>query len=200
MQASWIRRASRIRLRGHCHIASWHWSNVRPNKYRRCLVDRRRQKCPLRGSRASASSTAWLPASSQCLSHFTRAGSSRCSIAGAADITIHPREGGTVIPARPNWRYLGGTAAWPHSGLILAARITLLHFSVSSTTSLPKAAGEPIKGMFPKLVSCAFRLESPRPSLISAFSLSMTSGGVSRHADAEPRAYLVPRHNFVHCW
>ena len=31
----------------------------------------------------------------------------------------------------------------PHSGLMLAARITLPHFSVSSAMSLPKSAGEP---------------------------------------------------------
>src|SRR5215475_1627028 len=30
-----------------------------------------------------------------------------------------------------------------HSALMLAARITLRHFSVSSATSLPKSAGEP---------------------------------------------------------
>ena len=30
-----------------------------------------------------------------------------------------------------------------HSGLMLAARITLLDFSVSSAMSLPKSAGEP---------------------------------------------------------
>ena len=32
-----------------------------------------------------------------------------------------------------------------HSGLMLAARITLPHFSVSSAMSLPKSAGEPRK-------------------------------------------------------
>ena len=33
----------------------------------------------------------------------------------------------------------------PHSALMLAARITLAHFSVSSAMSLPKSAGEPVK-------------------------------------------------------
>jgi hypothetical protein len=35
------------------------------------------------------------------------------------------------------------TAVVDHSGLMLAARITLAHFSMSSAMSLPKSAGEP---------------------------------------------------------
>ena len=38
---------------------------------------------------------------------------------------------------------LGGT---PHSALMLAARITLAHFSVSSAMNFPKSAGEPTSG------------------------------------------------------
>jgi hypothetical protein len=36
-----------------------------------------------------------------------------------------------------------------HSGLMLAARITLAHFSVSSAMSLPKSAGEPANAVAP---------------------------------------------------
>src|ERR1700730_2373388 len=62
----------------------------------------------------------------------------------------------------------------PPSGLILAARIPLPHFSVSSTMSLPKAVGEPISGVSPKSVRCAFSFGVARPALISALSLSTT--------------------------
>src|ERR1700724_4606088 len=66
----------------------------------------------------------------------------------------------------------------PPSGLILPARITLPHFSVSSTMSLPKAVGEPISGVSPKSVRCAFSFGVARPALISALSLSTTCVGV----------------------
>src|ERR1700732_1120837 len=66
----------------------------------------------------------------------------------------------------------------PPSGLILAARITLPHFSVSSTMSLPKAVGEPISGVSPKSVRCAFSFGVARPALISALRLSTTCVGV----------------------
>src|SRR5580704_4394622 len=66
----------------------------------------------------------------------------------------------------------------PPSGLILAARITLPHFSVSSTMSLPKAVGEHISGVSPKSVRCAFSFGVARPALISALSLSTTCVGV----------------------
>src|ERR1700730_5183869 len=41
----------------------------------------------------------------------------------------------------PNGIY--GTRGWVYSALMLAARITLAHFSVSLAMSLPKSAGEP---------------------------------------------------------
>jgi len=40
--------------------------------------------------------------------------------------------------------------ARPHSALMLAARITLPHFSVSSAMSFPKSAGEPASATPPK--------------------------------------------------
>jgi hypothetical protein len=50
-----------------------------------------------------------------------------------------------------------------HSGLMLAARITLPHFSVSSAMSLPKSAGEPTSGVLPRSASRALILESRGP-------------------------------------
>jgi hypothetical protein len=50
--------------------------------------------------------------------------------------------------------YRGG--GWPHSGLILAARITLPHFSVYSAMNLPNSAGELANGSaleIPEVVS-----------------------------------------------
>src|SRR5262245_3132667 len=64
------------------------------------------------------------------------------------------------------------------SGLMLAARITLPHFSASSLMSLPKSAGEPARAAAPKSASPAFILGSARAAFISLFSLSVISGGV----------------------
>jgi hypothetical protein len=48
------------------------------------------------------------------------------------------------------------------SGLMLAARITLPHFSASSLMRLPKSAGEPASAAAPKSASRAFILGSAR--------------------------------------
>src|SRR5262249_58285514 len=73
--------------------------------------------------------------------------------------------------------YLAGMLL--HSGLMLAARITLPHFSVSSAMSLPKSAGEPTSGVLPRSASRALILESARAALISLLSLSTISAGVA---------------------
>src|SRR5262245_4082868 len=70
------------------------------------------------------------------------------------------------------------TVSRHHSGLILAARITLPHFSVSSAISLPKSAGEPTNTVPPSSASLALILGSARPALISWLSLTMISAGV----------------------
>jgi hypothetical protein len=57
-----------------------------------------------------------------------------------------------------------------HSGSMLAARITLPHFSVSSAMSLPKSAGVIGIGTPPRSAKRAFILGSARPSLICLFS------------------------------
>jgi hypothetical protein len=65
-----------------------------------------------------------------------------------------------------------------HTGLILAARITLRHFSVSSAINFPNWVGDRANGVPPKSAIRAFNLVSARPALISLLILSMTSGGV----------------------
>jgi hypothetical protein len=67
----------------------------------------------------------------------------------------------------------------PHqSALMLAARITLPHFSVSSAISLPKSAGEPGNVHAPISASRALSSASASPTLISRFNLSTMSAGV----------------------
>src|SRR6266481_4372783 len=66
-----------------------------------------------------------------------------------------------------------------HSGLILAARITLPHFSVSSAISFSKSAGESASTAPPRSASRALILGSARPALISLFSFSTISAGVA---------------------
>src|SRR5262249_25039219 len=71
-----------------------------------------------------------------------------------------------------------GIALPRQSALMLAARITLPHFSVSSAMSLLKSAGEPASAELPKSASCTLIFGSARAVLISLLSLSMTSVGV----------------------
>ena len=86
-----------------------------------------------------------------------------------------------------------------HSGLMLAARITLAHFSVSSAMSLPKSAGEPASTVPPRSASRALILGSARPALISLLSLSMISAGVFLGAPTPYHdARLVARHELAH--
>src|SRR5262249_45286830 len=76
----------------------------------------------------------------------------------------------------PNGRY--GISWAAYSGLMLAVRTTLPHFSVSSAMSLPKSVVEPTSGVLPKSASCALIFGSASAVLISLLSLSMTSVGV----------------------
>src|SRR5262245_59816091 len=66
-----------------------------------------------------------------------------------------------------------------HSGLMLAARITLPHFSVSAAMNSPKSAGEPTSGAPPRSASRAVILGSARPALISLLSLSTIPAAVA---------------------
>jgi hypothetical protein len=74
-----------------------------------------------------------------------------------------------------------------HPGLMLAARIALPHFSVSSVMSLPKSAGEPLSTLPPKSASFALILGSERAALISLLSLSTISAGPSEMRDSRER-------------
>ena len=81
----------------------------------------------------------------------------------------------------PNGRLWNvGATMKAYSALMLAARITLPHFSVSSAMSLPKSAGEPASAMPPRSARCAFNLGSARPALISLLSFSTISAGANR--------------------
>src|SRR6266581_4445736 len=73
---------------------------------------------------------------------------------------------------------IGPRSERPYSALMLAARITLPHFSVSSAMSLPKSADEPAIGVAPMSARRAFILVSARPALISLLSFSMIAAGV----------------------
>src|SRR6516164_8326426 len=66
--------------------------------------------------------------------------------------------------------------SWVH--LMLAAKITLPHFLVSSEMSLAKSAGEPASTVPPRLASRALNFGSAMLTLTSLFSLSMSSAGV----------------------
>src|SRR5262245_21927762 len=79
---------------------------------------------------------------------------------------------------------------WLHSGLILAARTTCPHFSVSPTMSLPKSAGEPTSTVAPTSESLVLIFGSTRAALISLLSLSTIAGGVFLGAPT-PRKLLA---------
>src|SRR5205814_478423 len=57
-----------------------------------------------------------------------------------------------------------------HCTLMLAARITLPHFSVSSRISLPKSSGEPGSTTPPRSANRAFTVESASAALTSILS------------------------------
>src|SRR5215510_1936253 len=86
-------------------------------------------------------------------------------------------------PERPRFRGTGfmecGRLSPPQSALTPANFTTFPHFSVSSTMSLPKSAGEPVSAVPPRSASLALILGSARAALISLLSLSMISAGVA---------------------
>src|SRR5215475_13132613 len=65
------------------------------------------------------------------------------------------------------------------SGLMLAARMTLPHFSLSAAMSSPKSAGDPGRSSPPCSASFAFIVGSASAALISLLSLSTISAGVA---------------------
>src|ERR1700722_3998153 len=83
----------------------------------------------------------------------------------------------TPIPAREGCRILGWRR--PHQSALTPANLTTLpHFSVSSTKSLPKSAGDPGSTTALRSVNRVFRLGSARPALTTRLSKSIISGGV----------------------
>src|SRR5262245_40185088 len=83
---------------------------------------------------------------------------------------------------------IDSTADQRQSALMLRARITLPHFSVSAVMSFAKSPGETTSGVPPKSASRACILGSARPALISLLSLSTISAGVAFGA---PTPYQV---------
>src|SRR5262249_21174016 len=65
-----------------------------------------------------------------------------------------------------------------HSGLMLPARITLAHFSVSAASSFPNSSGVIGIGTPPSSAKRAFSRGSARTAFTARFSVSMTSAGV----------------------
>src|SRR5215471_17743632 len=65
-----------------------------------------------------------------------------------------------------------------HSGLMLAARITLPHFSVYSATKLPNPADELANGASPKSTSRDLNVGSARAALTCLLRIAMISGAV----------------------
>jgi hypothetical protein len=73
---------------------------------------------------------------------------------------------------------------------MLAARMTLPHFLVSSEMSFAKSPGEPASTTAPKLASRASNLESAMLAPTSRLNRSMISADVFFGAHAVPCAYL----------
>src|SRR5262245_24224405 len=80
-------------------------------------------------------------------------------------------------PAISQGRY--GRQRERHSGLMLAARITLRHFSVSAAMNFPNSLGELGNMVAPSSAIRVLILGSASAALISLLSLSIISAGVS---------------------
>src|SRR5215469_16073023 len=92
--------------------------------------------------------------------------------------------GNTTITLNPRRPPHGGTRFEQdfYCGLILAARTTLPHFSVSAARCLPNSTRDVGYGTEPIWTIFALRPGSARPALISVLSLSRISGGVAAGA------------------
>ena len=75
-----------------------------------------------------------------------------------------------------------------HSALMLAARMTLPHFSVSSAISFPKSPREPERTLIPRSANRALTTGLARPALIAWLSVLMTSAGVFLGGKVDRRA------------
>src|SRR6516164_9779815 len=79
----------------------------------------------------------------------------------------------------PNGRLWNVGRGRPYCALMLAARTTLPHFSVSSAMNFPKSVGEPANTAHPRSVRRLFMLGSARAALISLLSFSTICVGVA---------------------
>src|SRR5262245_52019128 len=102
----------------------------------------------MRGHRFSASASLARRVSPQFADH-------------AEKLSLRGRNSGVRVPISEFMEYRR-IANWNHSGLMLAVRITLPHFSVSSAMWLPKSVGEPGDTVPPRSASLAFILGSAR--------------------------------------
>src|SRR5262245_47249731 len=135
---------------------------------------------PLRGQKRKSSERANV-------FRFTPESGQTADASGCHDRTHALQQQNSVVgSSRPrrqashsrNGCYEISTADRPHSALMLASRITLAHFSVSSAMSLPKSPGEPPSVVPPRSASCALILGSASAALISLLSLLMISDAV----------------------
>src|SRR6185295_16559589 len=72
----------------------------------------------------------------------------------------------------------GAATIWPYSGLMLAVRMTLPHFSMSWAKSFPNSVGVDGIGTLPRSAIRFIIAGSARPLLISRLIFSMICGSV----------------------
>ena len=111
------------------------------------------------------------------------------------DRRVDPRQTAAVFERRPVGQHVRHRVLT--LALMLAARITLSHFSVSAAMNAPRSAGVPGRVMPPKSASRAFSFGSARAALISRLSCAMISAGVfrarRRRTSRWPRRSARPR-------
>src|SRR6516164_7315652 len=94
-------------------------------------------------------------------------------------MNAHRRKYGRAPPKSRNRCYgISDHGCLGYSALMLAARITLPHFLVSSAINFPKSVGVIGIGEPPRSAILAFIVGSASPALISLLSVSMISAGV----------------------
>src|SRR4051812_6078669 len=91
---------------------------------------------------------------------------------------LHFSGGHRLAVARFRGRTVQRTERYRHSALMPANLITFAHFSVSSTTSLVKSAGEPGSTVAPSSAALAWSFGSASAALISRLRVSTMAPGV----------------------
>src|SRR5262249_49112204 len=126
------------------------------------------------------------------LVHLARAeaGDQKPIEAALAHEPTHPRPAAVALGKRQGWRLhvrhgdgiSGFMKRTVYCALMLAPRITLPHFSVSSTMIFPHCAGLSGTVSLPRSANLALMPASLRPTFTSALSFAMMSAGVPRGA------------------